>query len=186
MGADFLTKQDVKFVETYIETGNATKSAKEAYDIESYSYAGVKGHENLKKPKIQDAIDDALLYKHHIDLFKSKRVDYFVFPKTMSDEAIVEHVNSTGIKVITVRETDKGKMAFYAVPDANAIKGALDLAYKIKGTYAPEKSVVLNIDAEADPVVEELTAKLNAYVYKGTGIESNGGESSSMGTEVQS
>ncbi len=189
MATDFLTKQDIKFVEEYVEHGNATKAAQEAYPtVKTYSSAATKGSDNLKSPKIQEAIDDALLYQHHIQLFKSKRVEYFMFPKTMDDKDIVSHVNSVGIKVITVRETDKGKMAFYAVPDASAIKGALDLAYKIKGAYAPEKHLNVNVDIQTDPLIADLTLMLNEKlkdgIHQGTNKPSNGGSTSPVGAEA--
>lgn len=183
-----LTKQDIKFVETFVETGNGTKAVQKAYKVKDPNYAGVKAHDLLRKPKIEraiaEAIPDDVLAQKHIELFDQKRVDYFVFPKGMTDEEIVGHVNSVGIKVITVRESDKGKMAFYSVPDANAIKNALEMAYKIKGTYAPEKSLNINVEVESDEVVRALTDKLNG-VYKGTGSTSDGGSSVVVDTETQ-
>lgn len=182
---DFLTKQDVKFVEEYIAHGNATKAAQEAYPtVKTYNSAAMKGSRNLKDVRIQDAIEDALLYQHHIQLFKAKKVDYFTFPKDMSDEDIVKHVNEVGIKVITVRTTDKSKMAFYAVPDAQAIKGALDLAYKIKGAYAPDKHINVNVDVDSSEAVIKATKYLNE-LYGGTSVQRNGETASVMGTEAQ-
>jgi phage terminase small subunit len=72
---DKLTKQDKKFVEKVIETGNLTKSAQEAYDIEDPNYAGVKGQRLIRNDKIQDAIQtladripDELLSAKHLAL----------------------------------------------------------------------------------------------------------------------
>mgnify|MGYP001563254629 CR=1 FL=1 len=54
-----LTKKQRGFVQDFVETGNATQSALNNYDIESdnkYNVAGAIGSENLKKPKIQEAL----------------------------------------------------------------------------------------------------------------------------------
>lgn len=47
-----LTKKQKEFADKYLETGNATQSALEAYDTDDPNTAGVIGHENLRKPKI--------------------------------------------------------------------------------------------------------------------------------------
>ena len=72
---DKLTGQDKKFVEKVVETGNLTKAAQEAYKIENYGYARVKGSEQLTKPNIQNAIQtladripDELLGQKHLAL----------------------------------------------------------------------------------------------------------------------
>lgn len=51
-----LTNQDKKFIEKVVETGNLTKSAQEAYKIQNYGYARVKGSEQITKPNIRNAI----------------------------------------------------------------------------------------------------------------------------------
>lgn len=140
-----LTKKQRGFVKDYVATGNGEKAALNNYQIESSNPGNVArsiASENLTKPNIIEAIqkllpDDFLAEKHR-ELFDQKRVDYFVFPKSMEDEEIVEHVASVGIKVITVRISDKGKMAFYSITDAQAVKGALEMGYKIKGAFTEQ------------------------------------------------
>jgi len=51
-----LSFKEKKFVETFVETKNATKSALEAYDASSVAIASQIGSENLRKPKIRDEI----------------------------------------------------------------------------------------------------------------------------------
>jgi len=151
--ARVLTKKQKGFVKDYIKTGNGTDSVKKNYDVASDQTARAMAYENLTKPhivkSIQDSLPDDLLAEHHNKLFKQVQTSYFTFPKSMSDEEIIEHVNANGIDVITVRESDKGKLAFYTIPDANAIKNGLDMAYKLKGSYAAEKSMALNLNVDA-------------------------------------
>ncbi len=47
-----LTLKQLKFIQIYIETGNATKAAMEAYNCKNLRVAAVLGSENLIKPDI--------------------------------------------------------------------------------------------------------------------------------------
>lgn len=152
-----LTRKEREFAAKYIETGNGTKSALEVYDIDPNGKdpaktASVIASENLAKPRIiaviAEALDDNLLADTHRAMLQQVRLDYFVFPKSMADEDIMEHVFSQGLSCVNIRPSDKGKLAFFAVPDSQARGKALELAYRVKGTFAPEKSVTLNIDVE--------------------------------------
>lgn len=169
---DKLTKKQKGFVKDYLETGNGTQSALKNYDTKDYKTASVISAENLDKPSIQEAIksiaeqipDEDLVEKHR-SLLKQKQLAYFTFSKEMSDGEIITHVNEAGFEVIVIRPSDKGKLAFYSIDDAQAISKGLDMAYKIKGTYAPEKSINLDITADitnpqAQALAEEYELKL--------------------------
>ncbi len=52
-----LTLKQLKFIQIYIETGNATKAAMEAYRCKNLRVAAVLGSENLIKPKIAREIE---------------------------------------------------------------------------------------------------------------------------------
>ena len=54
-----LTRKQSAFVANYVETGNATEAAFAAYDT-SRDVARSIGSENLTKPDIRRAIDEAL------------------------------------------------------------------------------------------------------------------------------
>lgn len=154
MKEKILTKKDKIFVKEVIKNGNKTLAAKKAYGIEDDNYAGVKANRLIRNDKIQTVIaryadrfsDDMLAAKHN-ELLNQKQVAYFVFPKRMKDEEIEEKVNSAGFNLIVIRFGEKGKYAFYSTNDSNAQKSALDMAYKIKGSYAPEKKSI-EIDEE--------------------------------------
>lgn len=142
------------FVKDWIKTGNGTKAIMNNYNVKSEKVAGVMAVENLAKPRIQaviaryaDRFSDDMLAEKHNELLNQKQVAYFVFPKRMKDEEIEEKVNSAGFNLIVIRFGEKGKYAFYSTNDSNAQKSALDMAYKIKGTYAPEKRSI-EIDEE--------------------------------------
>lgn len=188
MAKQKLTKKQRGFVKDYIATESATEAAARNYKVKDRIVAKAVGSENLTKPYIQDAIREALgddyLAEKHQQLFDQKKIDYFVFAKSMSDEEIIDHVASVGIKVITIRESDKGKLAFYSIADTQAMKGALEMAYKIKGSFAPEKTVNLNIEVEADDEVKKLADQINA-LHRGTSITGDGVASSVVGKKIQ-
>lgn len=150
-----LTRKQSKFVDEYVKTGNGTQSANKAYDVKNNKVASVIATENLAKPSIQIAIEealpDSLLQEKHKLLFEQVQLSYFVFPKTMENEEIEMHMAKNGLKTINIKLSDKGKFAYYSIPDQNAIKGALDMAYKLKGSYAPIKQ-----DAKVE-IVDSLT-----------------------------
>ena len=60
---------------------------------------------------------------------------------------------------------------------------AADMIFKVHGTYAPEKSVNLNVEVEASSEIKRLTSELNA-IYRGAGLPSDGGATSPLGEEA--
>lgn len=120
-----LTKKQKDFIEAYAETGNGTQAALSAYDTDSPKVASVIAAENLTKPSIQIALEEALpdsmlLEVHREGLFASK----------------------------TVFNTEKepvGEDADYAVRAKY-----LDMGYKLKGSYAAEKHITLNLDESTE------------------------------------
>lgn len=63
-----LTKKQKDFVEEYVKTGNATKSAMKVYDTTDYDTAAAIGYENLNKPQIRT------LTEHLFDITKTQQV----------------------------------------------------------------------------------------------------------------
>jgi len=115
-----LTKKEKGFVKDFLETGNATQAALKNYDTKDYSTAGVIGHENLNKPKIQLAVSEA-------------------FPDTE-----LYQLHREGLY-----DEDLGIRHKY-----------LETAYKLKGSYAAEKHVNLNVSAEVDDRLDGLIEQI--------------------------
>lgn len=146
-----LTKKEKGFVKDYVKTGNGTEAALKNYDTKKYNTASAIATENLKKPhivkailSIADQIPDKLLAKRHLELLNKR-----------------EHIK------IDDEIEDVG-------PDTQAVSKGLDMAYKLKGAYAPEKSMNLNlnqpisvddvdIQAIADRIEEELKKKYELH-----------------------
>lgn len=168
MAKKTLTRKQKKFVDVFVATGNGTKSALEAYEIESQypeTVANAIAVENLQKPLIQKELTQRLsvemVEEAHASLLNAVRLDYFVFSKSMSDEEITEHVTAQGLTVLNIRPSEKGKLAFFSLPDGASRGKGIELYHKVMGTFAPEKRLNLNIEVEPSPVIQELTKKLN-------------------------
>lgn len=134
-----LTRKQAKFVEAYIETGVGAQAAKKAYDIAPGDENTPRSiaSENLTKPNvlraIEDALPDDLLRKVHTE-------GLFATKGVYVDGARVDE------------DADFATRAKY-----------LDMAYKVKGTYAAQKHVSLNLEVkeEVDPRLLALAKKLN-------------------------
>jgi hypothetical protein len=137
--------------------GNVSKTMLEV----GYDENTAKNPKNLTDSKgwkelMDKHLPDNLLTQKHKELLEQKQLAYFVFSKKLENEEIEEHMLANGLDLIVIRETDKGKMAFYSITDANARKNALDMAYKLKGLYASEK-----LDLGATDDLKDYLLKLN-------------------------
>lgn len=131
-------------------------------------------------------ITDLELVNKHKELLNATRLDHMTFPlgpreelideddgiledddevgaehTTLTDEEIKEMLQSVNC---TVRRIVHGKSArhvyFWSI-DNRALKDGLDLAYKIKGTYAAEKKIILDLTPTSDPDLDKIRAEFN-------------------------
>lgn len=151
-----LTKQDQDFVREVAITGNATQAVKKVYKTRTTDgSAREKGSTLLTNPNIVNAIaevkrsiaeqiPDSLLVEKHQALLNKKEV------KRIFNADIGEWI-----------EVETGDV------DTQAVSKGLDMAYKLKGSYAAEKSINLNIDAEiTNPKAVELAKKYEEELKK--------------------
>lgn len=73
--------------------------------------------------------------------------------------------------------------------DVNAVGKALDMAYKLKGKNAPEKSIQMNVDMSIDTddlllAQQLLEQRKQRTISQGSSSESNGIDTKSLGGEV--
>lgn len=132
------TKKEHKFVQEWVEHGNGTRAALVAYDTTSENTAAAIASENLRKPKIIKAIEDAL------------------------PDHILNQVHLEGLYATKPVFSKEGTMVQEDADFATRAK-YLDMAYKRRGLYAAEKSVNLNIDTTQEPTdrIKELAKRMN-------------------------
>lgn len=163
-----LTRKQRTFVQGFVEHGNGTQAALEAYDTQDPKVAAVIASENLNKPNVIEEITvqnnnrEQLVEAAHDSLLTAVRLDYFVFPKSMTDDEITAHVTAQGLTVINIRPSEKGKLAFFSLPDGASRGKGIELYHKVQGSFAPEKKLTVHVHTEANPRIKALAKKLNA------------------------
>lgn len=175
---DKLTKKQRGFVKDYIKTGNGTKAALNNYDIESDSpetVASAISTENLSKPLIQNAIQEAL----PDELLAQVHLDGLAATKRSGTGGMKIGIGTDG-KVNDFGHTEIDE------PDFAVRHKYLDSAYKLKGLYAPEKSLIVTVDIEANDEIKKLAEQLNEFNRTGTkNIPGDGALPRIVGEEVQ-
>jgi hypothetical protein len=132
---------------------------------ENYAKSG-----NIKKTKswqylVEKHLSDEYLAITHEKLLVSKQIKQLNFNHKLSDEEIKEILEGEGYTFIGTARFMTNATVFFSVPDGLVIKGALDLAYKVKGKNAPEKFEVEQTglrslsDAELAEIIKKQTAR---------------------------
>jgi phage terminase small subunit len=165
-----LDPREQRFVELYVETSNATRSALAAGYGRNYQNAGVYANRLLKKARIKDAVDrrnaelmaelDFTPDRIIAEIAKVAAVNTADFV-TIDDKGH-PHIDMSGVKrrhlaaVASIENTDKGVK--YKLHDK--LK-ALDMLAKMARLYPAERTELTGADGE--PI---QTANLNATVNK--------------------
>lgn len=105
----------------------------------------------------QKYLPDELIAERHHELLNAADIQHYNFPRLhytktkqrgktkidkneLTNEEIKEIVESVpGCRLIYVKRDWLGAWAFYQVPDHRSREKAIDMAYKRKGDYAPDK-----------------------------------------------
>jgi len=118
-----ISKKEKGFAKDYVKTGNATEAIVRNYDVKDRNVARTMGAENLAKPRIQaivksiaDQIPDSLLVEKHLALLNK-------------EEVIIKNNMTSGI----IDTIETGQI------DSQSVAKGLEMAYKLKGSFAPEK-----------------------------------------------
>lgn len=159
---DELRPKQRRFVEEYIENGgNATKAVIDAgYNTKNNLTARVIGSENLTKPNIQNAIK-SLADRIPDDLLERVHLEGLEATKRSGTGGMKIGIGTDG-KVNDIGHTEIDE------PDYAVRHKYLDSAYKLKGAYAPDKSINLDIQANiTDPKARELAEKYEQELKKG-------------------
>ncbi len=160
---------------------------------------------------MEDYLSDEELGKHHQALLEAKKVEHMTFPlgpigeddpnlsgatpnkkddgikverTTLTDQEIKDLLLDVGCKVKRIVHGETARHVYFWASDNKARKEALDMAYKLKGKYAAEKHVNLNVEVEASDVIRQAAEELND-LYRTTSIGGNGTQTGALGTQTQ-
>lgn len=136
------------------------------------------------KQLLEENLPEDLVTKRHQELLSSATINHYEFyshGKTnskakatgkhhLSDEEIRTLVESVaGCKLIYIKQFGTGtKVAYFSQPDNRSRKDAIDLAYKLRGSFAPEKSLNVNItkNVNANPKVKKVVKQFEENLKK--------------------
>lgn len=149
------------------------------------------------KELMEKYLDDERLSKVHEGLLQSTTLDHMMFPlgpkvhekgkedpTQLSDEDIKKMLADVNCKVRQVVHGETARHVYFWAADNKARKDGLDMAYKLKGRYAPEKSINVNIEVESDDVIKTITQELNE-IHRRASFSGDGRSPSVVGQEVQ-
>lgn len=80
-------------------------------------------------------LPDEQLAIHHKELLNAVKIGHYVFPASESDEEIKETIESYGLPCLKIKKNLQWKRAYYSIPNTDAKRHALDMAYKLKKKY---------------------------------------------------
>ena len=170
-------KQKKAFDKSVENRGNITKAMRDA----GYSEATINNPKDLTdslgwKELLEKHLSENKLTQVHEELLNSSRLDHMVFPlgpkknaekkegeDSLSDEDIILDLKSVNCTVRRIVHGETARHVYFWANDNKARKEALDMAYKLRGSYAPEKSLNVSINANImdDEELVELANKLN-------------------------
>lgn len=180
------TIRQQKAMENVVENrGNVSKAMRDA----GYPDVTAKNPKNLTESRawkevMEEFLPDEVLGKVHKGLLHAKTLDHMVFPlegtpketttaldkerAIFTDEDIIEMMMGTGCIVRKIVHAETARHVYFWSADNNSRKSALDLAYKLKGSYAAEKSIAITV-----PINLEKKQKSNELIDRILGNKTN-------------
>jgi hypothetical protein len=160
-------RQKKAFKKTVENGGNVSKAMKES----DYSAAMAKNPQKLTTTKgwkelMDQYLPDKKLMKVHNKMLGATYVDHMVFPLNVTDDEIKTLLKSVNCTVRKFMHSETQTHVWYWSCDNKARKDALDMAYKLKGSYAPDKSVNVNLNAELNKTNPKLKALVDQFEEK--------------------
>lgn len=144
-----LTDKQKGFVKVVAYTDNATEAVVQNYNVKDRIVAKSMGSENLAKPYIRKAVEE------------KRKTIADMLPDELLAERHLELLNKREIAYTYINGVKEGELIDQ--PDTQAVSRGLDMAYKIKSTYAPEKSINLNVNTSPELEAKALKA-ITKYV----------------------
>ena len=153
-----------------------TKALRECGYSESYANTS-----QVKKTKhfhelMEQYLPEDKVVRTHSDLMGASEIQHYIFPgkgrgrkkKLLEDDEIKKIIESVpGCKLIYIKTTDfYEKIGFFQAPDNRSRKAAIDMAYNLRGRYAPQAIEITRpfkdlSDEELAQLIKEEKDKLN-------------------------
>lgn len=109
---------------------------------------------------LDEVMPDTLVLAQHNSMLNARRLDHMTFPVNMEDDDIAELLSEVNCVLRKVVHGVQAKHVYFWSKDNRAIKDALDMVYKLKGKYAPEK--FQDVSKYAGMSTQDLIKRKNA------------------------
>jgi hypothetical protein len=170
-------KKLIEVIKNKVETGQEIPSKKQLLIEAGYSAktainpADVFDRKGFQK-QLEEVIPDALLLLKHQELLASKELKRRFFEDSFTDKEINDTITQLGGKVQKIIRNYRGNkesVCYYLINKAQVVTTALDMGYKLKGKYAPEKQIIYDVNSilkeiqstENDPLVKVESQQTN-------------------------
>jgi hypothetical protein len=90
----------------------------------------------------QYGLSDKDLAAAHKNLLNATYIDHMVFPVAMTDEEITNLLKTVNCVPKKFMHGETANHVWFWARDNKAMKDAIDMGYKLKGNYAPEKKEI--------------------------------------------
>lgn len=138
-----LTLKEKQFIRITAKTLNPYKAAKLTYEL------GTRGGSKTKNQKINT-----------ISNIARNKLNKIEIQRGLQEEMEAQGIDNTLITAITKRNLTQDNN----IPASNQV---LDIIHKLKGSYAPEKKITMNINPDnIDKLIEERLIELKALKDK--------------------
>lgn len=147
------------------------RSVSAAMRIAGYSKHTAVKPSNLTKTKsweylMKTYLPDDLLAARHRKLLVARRLEQQVFPNSVDEKELYKMFNELGCPIKKLVIGDTVTTVWYYVDNEKTQKEALDLAYKLKGKYAPDKQDITSGGQPINIQISEAIAKKNGLNTK--------------------
>lgn len=167
-------KQKKAFNKIIENRGNISRGMIEV----GYSKNSAKNPRNLTKSKgwkelIDTLLSDELLANKHKELLEATGIEHMVFPLGVTDKQIVSLLREANCMAKRFMHSDTQTHIWFFMPDNNARKAAIELAYKIKGKIregntfinAVQNNTTINLSPEQIEQLNSISAEGEEIKY---------------------
>lgn len=145
------------------QKNSQTQMARDAGYSESYAQNPQRIRTTKKfREKFDEMITDEMVLEWHANLGQARKLDHMVFPLAVEDEDIEDFLRSVNCVLRKIVHSTQSKHAYFWAFDNKAKKDAIDMAYKVKGSYAPTRVE----DVTKDPLRQLSDAELMEEIKK--------------------
>lgn len=156
MGNTRATKRQKEAVMKMVREG---KAASVAMREAGYSEGTSRNPINLTSSKafrelIDDVLPEEFVTQTHASLLRASKIEHMVFPTDIEDEEITDLLKNNGCLVQKIKHLEQGTHVWYFIPDGFSRRAGVDMAYKLRGSYAAEKLEVVDVNSRIKAIEE--------------------------------